>query len=107
MTECTVNVKNEVFRLCFIYRPPPSKVNTFGNSVFFEEWSQFLDHGVTIPEELVMTGDLNFHLDDVTDCDAQKFLDTLEDVQHHMSLVKHTSVVTHLMLSSRGRIVLF
>jgi hypothetical protein len=33
------------------------------NTTFFEEWSEFLDRLVVIPDELLITGDLNFHLD--------------------------------------------
>jgi len=30
-------------RLCVVYRPPPSKRNGFSNTIFFDQWSVFLD----------------------------------------------------------------
>jgi hypothetical protein len=47
--------------------------------VFFDEWSDFLDQVVVTPDELIITGDLNFHLDDTNDGDARKFIQSLED----------------------------
>ncbi|CAG2233223.1 unnamed protein product [Mytilus edulis] len=76
LMECKIATKNQHLRLCVIYRPPPSKANKFRNSIFFEEWSRFLDRTVVVSEELIITGDLNFHLDDPTDNDAHKFLET-------------------------------
>jgi hypothetical protein len=55
------------------------------NTTFFEEWSEFLDHLVVIPDELLITGYLNFHLDNVNLSDTRKFDETLSDhglVQH-------------------------
>ncbi|VDI70250.1 Hypothetical predicted protein [Mytilus galloprovincialis] len=49
--ECNVVVLKNCFRLCVIYRPPPSRTNKLKNSTFFEEWSEFLDRLVVTPEE--------------------------------------------------------
>lgn len=35
LLECKIAVKNQHFRLCVIYRPPPSIANKFRNSIFF------------------------------------------------------------------------
>jgi hypothetical protein len=48
-----------------IYRPPPSRTNKLKNTTLFEEWTEFLDRLFVIPDELLITGDLNFHLDNV------------------------------------------
>ncbi|CAG2214071.1 unnamed protein product [Mytilus edulis] len=98
LLECDVVVKSQHFRLCVIYRPPPSRTNKLKNSTFFEEWSEFLDRLVVIPNELLITGDLNFHLDNVNASDTRKFNETLLDhglVQHVQD--QHTIRVTHLM----------
>ena len=76
--ECTVNNNGIGFRLSVIYRPPASKVNGFRKSVFFDEWSRFLDRLVVLPEEIVITGDWNFHLDNLQDSDAKALLNTLD-----------------------------
>ena len=80
-------------RLCVIYRPPPSKINKFKNSIFFEEWSEFLDRVVVTSDALVIMGDLNFHIDDPRDTDAQKFLQTLSD----HGLLQHVTGPTHVL----------
>ena len=87
--DCSV-VSNEVnVRLCIMYRPPPSKRNGFKNNVFFEEWSLYLDRVIT--NDVIITGDLNFHLDNVNDADAVRFNGTLE--AH--GLVQHVVGPTH------------
>lgn len=92
LLKCTISSKDYHFRLCVIYRPPLSRVNKFKTSIFFEEWSDFLDYVVVIPEEVVITGDLNFHIDDSRDTDAQKFLQILSE----HGLLQHVSGPTHV-----------
>ena len=89
--ECKISGEIGKFRLCVVYRPPPSKTNNFRNSVFFDEWSDFLDRIVIIPDELIITGDLNFHLDDTNDSDATKFLQSLDE----HGLFQHVTGPTH------------
>ncbi|CAG2255723.1 unnamed protein product [Mytilus edulis] len=91
LLECDVVVKSQHFRLCVIYRPPPSRTNKLKNTSFFEEWSEFLDRLVVIPNELLITGDLNFHLDNVNASDTRKFNETLLDHR----LVQHVQGPTH------------
>ena len=54
--------------------------------------TDFLDYVVVIPEEVVITGDLNFHIDDPRDTDAQKFLQILSE----HGLLQHVSGPTHV-----------
>lgn len=85
------------FRLCVIYRPPPSKSNGFRIATFFEEWDRYLDEHTILPHETLITGDFNFHLDNPSDPDALHFLQTLEN-RH---LVQHVNDATH----DRGHIL--
>ncbi|XP_071149246.1 uncharacterized protein [Mytilus edulis] len=91
LLECNVVVKSQHFRLCVIYRPPPSRTNKLKNISFFEEWSEFLDRLFVIPNELLITGDLNFHLDNVNASDTRKFNETILD----HGLVQHVHGPTH------------
>ena len=87
-----------------MYRPPPSKRNGLKNSVFFDEWSLYLDRLALITNDAIITGDLNVHLDNVHDADAVRFNGTLE--AH--GLVQHVVGPTHKKghtLSSRGTLV--
>ena len=89
--DCTV-ISNDVnVRLCIVYRPPPSKRNGLKNSVFFDEWSLSLDRLPVITKDVIITGDLNVHLDNVHDADALRFNGTLE--AH--GLVQHVVGPTH------------
>ena len=74
-----------------MYRPPPSKRIGFKNSVFFDEWSLYLDRLAVITNNVIITDDLNFHLDNVNDADAMRFNGTLE--AH--GLVQHVVGPTH------------
>ncbi|CAC5420545.1 unnamed protein product [Mytilus coruscus] len=92
LLEYSVSAQNHRFRLYVIYRPPPSRKNQLKNSTFFEEWSDFLDYIVKIPEEIILNGDLNFHLDNKNNCDTRKFEETISD----HGLVQHVVRATHI-----------
>ena len=82
------------FQLCeceIVHRSLPSKRNGFKNSVFFDKWSLYLDRLAVITNDVIITGDLNFHLDNVNDADAVRFNSTLE--AH--GLVQHVVGPTH------------
>ena len=68
--DCTVISNYVNVKLYIMYRPPPSKRNGFKNNVFFDEWSLYLDSLSIITNDVIITGDLNFHLDNVNDADA-------------------------------------
>ncbi|XP_061194315.1 uncharacterized protein LOC133202489 [Saccostrea echinata] len=101
--ECSVNVGNQHICLCVIYRPPPSKTNRFKNTVFFEEWTHYLDNLVIIPEDLVITGDLNFHIDNPNDSEGNRFILTLEEhgLSQHVVGATHTKGHTLDVLITR------
>ena len=46
-------------RIFVIYRPPPSQVNGLTVSLFFAEFSQFLEDIVILPETILILGDFN------------------------------------------------
>jgi len=47
--------------ICIVYRPPPSGQNLFKATMFLDERSNYFDCLTTIPEQVIMTGDLYFH----------------------------------------------
>lgn len=62
--DCSVSVRGYTTRLAIIYRPPPSKGNSLSATAFLEEeWPTFLSKYVTIDKNIILVGDLNFHLD--------------------------------------------
>lgn len=44
------------FRMCVVYRPPPSKSNGLRNTVFFEEWESYLDQHTILSHEILIMG---------------------------------------------------
>ena len=44
--------------------------NYFRNSLFFLEWSKYLDNPAIIPYDVIISGDLNFHLNNVSKFEA-------------------------------------
>ena len=74
-----VMARSVSFRLGVVYRPPASKRTGFINFIFFDQWSAYLDVVMLDPHDIVITGDLNFHLDFVSESDARHFFETLAD----------------------------
>ena len=84
-------------RLIIVYRAPYSEDHKVTSSTFFEEFSDYLDTIVLCNERLVITGDLNFHVDVPTDRDAIKFLDILESYCLEQHVVGPTHVDGHTL----------
>ena len=62
-------VARKSLRAIFVYRPP----GCASVGVFLEEFSSLLQETVICPEELLIYGDFNFHMDDKADWDATRF----------------------------------
>jgi hypothetical protein len=75
-----------------IYRPPYSVNHQIPTGVFFTEFSDYLESFLRCKEQLQITGDFNFHLNDNQNIDALKFLDLLET----FNLQQHVTNSTHL-----------
>ena len=90
---CDMGVnKDRSLCFCVIYRPPPSKANRLTTLAFHEEWSTFLSNIVTGPKDIVIVGDINFHLDVPTDRDTQRFMSVLQSC----GLQQHVTGATHI-----------
>lgn len=70
--ECIIGSKNSKLRMCIIYRPPASKLNNVKTSVFFEEFSKYINAHVVANVELIITGDMNFPLNKQSELCTQK-----------------------------------
>ena len=60
-----------------VYRPPTSTQNGLGTSVYFQEWSSFVEYVAVECADIMLVGDVNFHLDSGTNTDASRFKDSL------------------------------
>ena len=68
-----------------------AKENGFRNSISFVEWSIYLDNIAIMPYHIIITGDLNFHMDIKFNCEARRFCIVLD--AH--GLTQHFNSVTH------------
>ena len=78
-------------RLFIIYRPPYSDEHQVPTNVFSTEFSEYLESAVLSKENLLISGDLNIHVDNIHDSDAIKFSDLLES----FGLKQHVTGPTH------------
>ena len=86
-------VARKSLRAIVVYRPPGGA----SVGVFLEEFSSLLQETVICPEELLIYGDFNFHMDDKADWDATRFGELLD----LFNLKQHVCVPTH----KRGHIL--
>ena len=78
-------------KLLLIYRPPYSTAHRVTVATFLDEFPNYLEPIILSPEPLVITGDMNIHVDDPNDPDAIKFLDLLNTY----GLTQHINTHTH------------
>ena len=88
------DIKSETDRihLIIIYRTPYSDAHPVTTSVFFEEFSSFLESAVFCSSHLLITGDFNIHMDVEDDTDAVRLRGLLEST----GLKQHVTVPTHI-----------
>ncbi|XP_068741951.1 uncharacterized protein [Montipora capricornis] len=79
-------------RVIVIYRPPYSAAHPVTSGVFLDEFSVYLESVVMSPEPLLITGDLNIHVNVSRDPHASRFLELLTS----MGLEQHVDKPTHI-----------
>ena len=82
----TVTVKDEI-----VYRYPSSKQNGFRNSLFFDEWCKCLAIMAIITYDVIITGDLNFNVDNKSDVESRRFCNIFD----FHGLTQHVNSTTH------------
>jgi len=89
--------KNENHRIIVIYRPPPSHKNKFTHNQFFDELDTLALEISTTNEEIVMLGDFNVHVDDITDANCLKLKDILESHNLGQYVKDETHTAGHIL----------
>ncbi len=89
--QCTMTINNRRTDIFVVYRPPPSPRNNLTALGFLDQWSDFLAHHTLAKSEILILGDVNFHLDITTLCNTRNFMQTLEshDLQQHIVTSTH------------------
>ena len=70
---CLMTINEMNLQLSVVYRPPPNAKNGLKVNLFFEEFQTFLENHCCKFSNFLLTGDLNFHLDDPSNYDTKKF----------------------------------
>ena len=78
--------------LIIVYRPPYSEVHSITTSVFLIEFADYLESTVLCTDQLLITSDLNLHVEVIDDSDACRFHELLEST----GLDQHVRVPTHI-----------
>ena len=91
ISEWTVTMVSNCICLFIIYRPPYSDKRKVPTTVFFREFSDYLESVLLSKEQILFAGDFNIHVDNPRDSDAIKFADLLESfgLQQHMKGSTH------------------
>ena len=95
-SEWFVTTSSHKLRIVMLYRPPYSSEHNVPMSVFFNEFSNYLESLLLSKEPLLISGDINIHIDDAADADSFKFQDRL--VSGNMLPRPHTSMAPPLIL---------
>ena len=76
-----------------IQRPPPSQRNQLTAGMFFDAFSDLLERYACVPGDLIRTGDLNFHFEDIDDSHTNTT--RLRDILKTFNLIQHVQDPTH------------
>ena len=96
MMKCEVTLSTSYkFILLVVYRPGPTSVNKLKVSKFWEEWSEMMSGYAASHKEVIIVGDLNFHLDNKEDRKAKRLTSILEGFGFHQHITLPTRVSGH------------
>jgi len=88
----TIQLASDILTVFNIYRPPTSSNYSQKPSVFLDEFGSLLSLAATTPNEFVLVGDFNVHVDTPSDTLSSSFLNLLSSV----NLVQHVNFPTHI-----------
>ena len=86
-----ITCSSKSIHLIVIYRPPPSQHNNLTVSLFFQEFGSFLESIAILPNQLIIVGDFNFHLDSIYDINTVR----LQCILDSFNLKQHVKEPTH------------
>ena len=74
-----------------VYRPSPTSKNNLRLKLFWKDWLKFARQFASNHREVIIVGDLNFHLNDINNSSTKKF----NSILTQLGLVQHISKPTH------------
>ena len=99
-SEWTVTTVSNCIHFFMIYRPPYSDKRKVPTTVFFRDFSDYLESVLLSKEQILFAGDFNIHVDNPRDSDAIKFADLLKsfELQQHPQGGPHPRRYYHPLL---------
>ena len=86
-----LTIKNTHVNIVGIYRPTPSKSHVTTINQFTDELLEHLPDDICNSDNLILLGDVNIHINDENDADAQSFADCMKAI----GLEQHVNFYTH------------
>ena len=85
---CSIALNNKV---------TPSKANGLSNSSFFKDRKDYLNHLMLLKQDILLTGDTNFHLESSNSPDTKHFISMLDSHNFHQH-VEYTLQLMHVAI---------
>ena len=77
--EFLLRSSSSLVRLVIVYRPPSSSKNLSSSTAhFFQKFSSLLESLSISSGKLIIAGDFNFHIDNLHDNNARRFIDLID-----------------------------
>ena len=73
-----LKINSKWVRIVNTYRPPPSITNGLTTEKFFSEFEMFMEYVTTLPGQILILGDVNYHLEDTSNGQTRDFLELLD-----------------------------
>jgi len=89
--ELLLNFRSRKIRFVTIYRPVSTPKNRYTMTSFYKEFAKLMSHYNLCKDELIISGDFNFHMNKPTDPEANKFKNILSS----FNLTQHVTEPTH------------
>ncbi len=94
---CTIDIRNQNIDIYVIYRPPPSPTNGLSVAGFMEEWYSFISSHSLSKSEIIIVGDINFHVENIDLCNTRKFMQSLDCHDLQQNIVDPTHYCGHVL----------
>ena len=95
--QLTLTYNKQLTNLFCIYRHPPSKKNKFSDSMFFDQFSDFLELSDSLPGKTLLMGDFNFHFENVENKNSRKLHDIIDMFNLNQSVSEPSHNQGHLL----------
>ena len=95
--DVTFSNGSKSFRTIIIYRPPKSPKHKIPMSVFYEEFNSLMELVMASQSDILVAGDFNFHVDNLSDPDAKKFLDCINSFGLQQLVTEPTHIKGHTL----------